>query len=449
MSEFWTSTVSGPSFFLFLLATCLVLLDLGDLLLRLHYRRHLRREDAGIPSHSGLGPSADWAPDQLRAALQPYALVVSVHNPGPELDDFLTSMQPYRSRLWVIDDASTDETWPRLQAAKIHCIRGERNQHKPGAIKRLLTALPRDVVTVVVLDPDVRIRDRRIAGLSDLERVLFDFQQTGMAAMCPRIAIRRGGWLARLQAFEYWLAFDLGRRSLVTQTITSGIAVYRRDALARILDAHTLSIYAEDLKNALLLLEHGERVYYDGRLVFETDGPRDWRGWFSQRVGWSFGFIKVYAEHWRALARRCRGRPASTTYQYLVYMGGFCLLGHPLKVLSVGVLAVSAASAVQHVFGPTGMPDIAATSPAYVLAAYLAYTAYALVALQVGVGPADRRYLLPVVPFYFAYTLAHLAPMTLGYVNWLSIQLGGRRLYHDHYESDPSVAQGPSRGAPQ
>jgi len=83
-----------------------------------------------------------------------------------------------------------------------------------------------------------------------------------------------------------------------------------------------------------------------------------------------------------------------------------------------------------------------------VLGAYLAYTAYALVALRVGVGRADRWYLLPVVPLYFAYALAHLAPMTLGYMNWLAVQLWGRRLYRDHYESEACLAQGPSRGAP-
>src|SRR5437016_5695941 len=146
-----------------------------------------------------------------------------------------SAFAPYRDHLWVIDDASTDDTWLRLQQSGVRCVRASTNHKKPGALKALLAHLPPEIATVVVLDPDVRILDQRRRQLPDLETVIFEFQQSRMAAATPRIVVRPTSWLARMQAFEYDLACAIGRKSLVDHSITSGIAVYRRDALERAL----------------------------------------------------------------------------------------------------------------------------------------------------------------------------------------------------------------------
>ena len=125
----------------------------------------------------------------------------------------------------------------------------------------------------MVIDPDIRIRGITGGSSAELERVLSDFQQSGAAAVCPRVMIEPDGFLARFQAFEYALAFRVGRESLADFSITSGVSFYRRDALLRALHEHSLSVYAEDFENALILLSQGERIYYDGRLVVSTEGP--------------------------------------------------------------------------------------------------------------------------------------------------------------------------------
>jgi cellulose synthase/poly-beta-1,6-N-acetylglucosamine synthase-like glycosyltransferase len=424
----------------YLFGSLVVFVDLFDLLLRL-YVRHARTlpsarrlgAPTSVPLHVG-----DFTPYEMRLHLRPYALLASVHNAGAELEAFLEAMQPHRAHLWIFDDASTDDTWTRLRGSGVRCLRGERNRKKPWAIKQLLAALPPEVVTVVVLDPDARILDQGPRSLSDLERVLFEFQRSGMAALCPRIAIRPDGWLARLQAFEYWLAFSLGRKGLADHTITSGIAVYRRDALESVLQAHSLSVYAEDLRNTLILLREGERIYYDGRLVVQTEGKSEWRSWFSQRVGWFFGLIKVYTEHLRDMLR-CTGRRPLLFYQLVVYMGVFTLLLHVLKLLSLGVLVASVANGLDNSLGLDWIPDVRATNPLYAVLAYLKYTGLALIALITAVGRGQRRQLLSVVPSYFVYVLIHLVPITVGYLNWLSLRLWGRRLYRDHYQEEDSI----------
>ena len=440
----WTAvgTLNPP---LFLLANLVLFTDCFDFLLRLYFfQQHtlckVTREvsPTSVPLHVG-----SFEPAEMKRRLRPYAVLVSVHNPSPrELQGFLEGMRPYRDRLWVIDDASTDDTWERLQRARIQAVRASRNRHKPGALRELLAILPPEIETIVVLDPDARILDGG-GPISDLERVLFDFQCSGMAAMCPRLVLREGTWLERLQGFEYGMSFGLGRRSLADHCITSGLSVYRRDALASTLSRHTLSIYAEDLKNACLLLSQGERIYYDGRLVIETEGKRTWRGWFSQRVGWFYGLMKVYCEHAgdaiRGAARRGAEGRFAYLYHFVVYMGLFLLVLHPLRVASAVLLALSAANGLDWLAGLHCIPDVPATDPAYFPLVYVKYLGLCTVAMMVTAVSRQRWRLLTVIPVYFLYVLAQVVPITVGYLNWFTLRLLGRRLYRDHFQAEESV----------
>jgi hypothetical protein len=53
---------------------------------------------------------------------------------------------------------------------------------------------------------------------------------------------------------------------------------------------------------------------------------------------------------------------------------------------------------------------------------------------------AERAYIAPIVPLYLFYALTHIAPMTVGYTNWVTMKLWGRRVYRDHYEPLPSAS---------
>ena len=54
------------------------------------------------------------------------------------------------------------------------------------------------------------------------------------------------------------------------------------------------------------------------------------------------------------------------------------------------------------------------------------------------------------MPIYLFYAIAHIAPMSVGFGNFIALKLWGRRLYQDHYEprprgADPDEEQ-PTRG---
>ena len=418
---------------LFVLANSIVILDLFDLLLRVHIRRDHTRGTRGEPAPTSVRLNiGSFTPYQVRLHVEPYALLVSVHNAEEELEDFLGSLRLFQNHLWVIDDASTDNTWFQLQRARVRCIHTSTNLKKPGAIKELLSHLPREIATVVILDPDARIRKEETESLAQFERVVFEFQRSGMAALCPRLAVSEDGWLPRLQALEYSMAFSLGRKSLSDHCVTSGIAIYRRDALEKLLQSHTLSVYAEDLKNAFILMGRGEKIYYDGRLVIDTAGKRTWREWFSQRVGWFYGLIKVYQEHFAEVRRGTQKRPFFV-YQYLIYMGGFTVLLHPLKLASLGLLILGMANGLDYLLDLEWIPDVGLTEPAYFLFAYVQYTCVAVAAIFFTEERQERPRLLVAAPAYFLYALAQLVPITVGYLNWLAVRLRGQRLYRDHY----------------
>jgi cellulose synthase/poly-beta-1,6-N-acetylglucosamine synthase-like glycosyltransferase len=424
------------------LANLIVYTDALDFVLRLHVRR--RHTATASETANNRHVSIDLPgilPDGSRRTVpiqQPYAIIASVFNLGDTFDDFVHAFGPYRERMWLISDGSTDNTVTRLHQAGWRCFDEGINRRKPAALRVLLERLPSHIEVVVVVDPDIRIRGRRGGSSADLERVIGDFQQSGAAAVCPRIMIERDGFLARFQAFEYALAFRVGRESLADYSITSGVSIYRRDALSRALRAHSLSVYAEDFENAVILLAQGERIYYDGRLVVSTEGPGTLGRWFSQRVGWYHGLLKVYTQRFGAILRISKRAPFAM-YHFVVYIGGLSLALHLVKIISATLLVISLVGGLDNLFMVNLLPKNTLTHPASFIGAIGSYLALGVLALFTAVPKSERAYVAPIVPLYLFYALTHIVPMTVGFGNFIALQLWGRRLYRDHYEPTTSA----------
>jgi cellulose synthase/poly-beta-1,6-N-acetylglucosamine synthase-like glycosyltransferase len=439
----------GLSILIFALANLIVYTDALDLALRLYMRR---RQTVGSPGIAGSDQLKETSIDldaivphdsRLEVPVSPYAIIASVFNIEDHIEEFIEALGPYRDRVWLISDGSTDNTVLRLTQAGWRCFDDEVNRRKPGAIRRLLERIPSHIETIMVIDPDIHIRGLRDGSVIDLNRFVSDFQQSEAAAACPRIMIEPDGFLARFQSFEYALAFCVGRRSLADFSITSGcVSIYRRSALTRVLNEHSLSVYAEDLENAVILLGQGERVYYDGRLVVSTEGPRTWARWFSQRVGWYHGLLKVYVERFPEVLKISRRSPFAI-YHYLVYVGGLSLAMHLVKVVSATVLVLSLLNGVNALLLDTLLPRQDLLNPEYFTAAISSYLALGVIALFTCVPKAERAYAAPIVPIYLCYALVHVVPMTVGFANYFALRWFRRRIYRDHYERpvDPSVAK--------
>lgn len=433
---------SDFSFLIYGLANVIVFTDAVDFAVRLYaHRRHTAASAGRGTADSGL-LSVDL-PSLGRSVIgrtraRPYAIVASVFNLEDEIDDFMARWEPYREHVWLISDGSTDNTVRRLHQAGWRCLDEEVNRRKPGALRRLLQTLPARIETVMVTDPDVRICPRREGSVVDLERVVADLQQSGAAAACPRVEVERDGLLGRFQALEYALTFVIGRRSMADFGVTSGVSIYRRDALERALARHSLSVYAEDLETALILLNDGERIYYDGRLLTSTQGVTSLRHWFSQRVGWYHGLLRVYTERFRELWRIGRRDPFAM-YNFVGYLGVLGLGLHALKLLSAALLSLSIAGVFDNLFVFHVLPYTGLVNPVYFAAATVSYLALGALALFTCLPQRDRAYVAPILPIYFLYVLLHLVPITLGFANWVALKLWQRRLFRDHYQAQEDI----------
>ena len=437
------------SYLLYALANLIVFTDAIDFGLRLYVHRRHTAVTADLSRGAVRQLSIDLPaaqrklgrPITARATCRPYAIIASIYNLEDELDEFMERLEPHRDHVWLISDGSTDRTARRLQQWGWRCLDEEENRHKPAALRHLLQTLPPQIETVMVIDPDVKICGRHEGSVIDLERAIADLQQSGAAAACPRIAIERDGFLARFQALEYTLTFMVGRRSLADYGVTSGVSIYRRDALEWALEQHSMSIYAEDLENTVVLLHAGERIYYDGRLVVSTHGPHTLRRWYSQRVGWYYGFLRLYTQRTRELWRIGRRAPFAM-YNFIGYMGVLGLGLHVLRIASAALLLVSAAAILDGLFALGLLPTGRAINPASFAGAIGSYLVLAVIALFTVVPRRERAYVGPILPIYFLYVLAHIVPITVGFGNWVALRLWGRRIYRDHYqlrEDDPTV----------
>ena len=431
---------AGFSILVMAVANLIVYTDALDFALRLYMRRRHTVAPGGVPEGNRNGNlsvnlAAILPPDGRRAVpALPFAIIASVFNLEDRLEEFMEAFGPYRHRVWLISDRSTDNTVLRLRQAGWRCFDDGVNRRKPGALRRLLEHLPAHIETVMVIDPDIRIRGLNDGSTIDMDEFISDFQQSGAAAACPRIMIEPDGFLARFQAFEYALAFRVGRESLADFSITSGVSFYRRSALARALSEHSLSVYAEDFENALILLSHGERIYYDGRLVVSTEGPGTLQHWFSQRVGWYHGLVKVYVERFSEVLRIGLRSPFAA-YHYLVYIGGLSLAIHLIKIVSAVLLLLSFLGGMGALLLDDFVPQGTLGNPEYFTAAIGSYLALGVIALFTCVPKAERAYTAPIVPLYLCYAVTHIVPMTVGFGNFFALRLFGRRIYQDHYEN--------------
>jgi hypothetical protein len=424
------------------LANIIVFTDALDFGVRLYaHRRHTAASaDLGTAEFRLLSVDLPilGRPAYGRERARPFAIVASIFNLEDRLDDFMARWAPYREHLWLISDGSTDNTVKRLHQAGWRCLEEEVNRRKPGALRRLLATLPARIETVMVTDPDVRICSRREGSMAGLERVVADLQHCGAAAACPRVEMERDGLLGRFQALEYALTFVVGRRSMADFGVTSGVSIYRRDALERALERHSQSVYAEDLETALILLNDGERIYYDGRLVVSTDRPNSWRHWFSQRVGWYHGLLRVYTERFPEVWRIGRRDPFAM-YNFVGYLGVLGLGLHALKLASAALLSLTVAAVLDNLFVFHLLPYAGLVNPVYFVGASVSYLALGTLALFTVVPDRDRAYIAPILPIYFLYVLLHLVPITLGFANWLALKLWHRRLFRDHYQTHEDV----------
>jgi hypothetical protein len=183
----------------------------------------------------------------------------------------------------------------------------------------------------------------------------------------------------------------------------------------------------------VLLLAQGERIYYDDRLTIETHAKPTWQSLFSQRVGWSFGGVKVFAERLPQLLAIGRRSPLGA-YQYLGYLGLVGIVLMPLKLVAIAILATSFLRTLDDLLLLHLVPAHRWNEPLLFVLWYVKSLVVLACACWVALPRGERARHLGTLPFYAFYALLQNLPVALGYLNFLTFKSLGVRLYHDHYQ---------------
>ena len=100
------------------------------------------------------------------------------------------------------------------------------------------------------------------------------------------------------------------------------------------------------------------------------------------------------------------------------------------------------ANALDTLFALGLVPDNALTDPRYFAATYTTYVLLCVCFHAYAPLPVRLPTAIVAIVFYPFYAAVHAFPMAVGYLNWISYRLAGKRIYRDHYEATIGAESG-------
>ncbi|MGH3411072.1 MAG: glycosyltransferase [Streptosporangiaceae bacterium] len=207
-----------------------------------------------------------------------------------------------RLRVFVIDDASTDET-PQVVAAKaaeyrgsvVHLRREVGGQGKAHALNHGLAQVLADdwMQAVLIMDSDVIYEP---PSLRLMTRHLAD-PRVGSVTAYIKEGSRPGNYLTRFIGYEYITAQAAARRSQnvlgAIACLAGGAQLHSRanlEAIGGRIDTGTL---AEDTITTIKTQLRGARVVFEPHAVVWAEEPGTIGGLWKQRLRWARGNVQV------------------------------------------------------------------------------------------------------------------------------------------------------------
>jgi cellulose synthase/poly-beta-1,6-N-acetylglucosamine synthase-like glycosyltransferase len=252
---------------------------------------------------------------------------------------------PDALRVYVVDDASTDDT-PLVVQAKaaqypgrvVHLRRTRGGQGKAHTLNHGLAVILADdwMQALLITDADVIFEP---AALRTMARHLAD---TGVGAVTAYIkeGSRPGTFLTRFVGYEYVTAQAAARRGQnvlgVVACLAGGAQLHSRANLVALGGLVDTSSLAEDTVTTFETQLRGRQVVFEPHAVCWAEEPGDVASLWKQRLRWARGNVQVTGRYKRVWFRQPlsrRGRPYG--------LGGltfgitwFCLLLQPVFMIT-------------------------------------------------------------------------------------------------------------------
>ncbi|WP_421743373.1 glycosyltransferase [Cellulomonas sp.] len=248
--------------------------------------------------------------NHLRASaphLPRVVVIVPAWNEGAVLAaslDRLMSLQypPDRLKVFVVDDASTDDT-PDVVRAKavqyddriVHLRREQGGQGKAHTLNHgIRYALDDDwMQALLIMDADVIYRPD---SLRRMARHLAD-ENVGAVTAFIREGSGRPGSVARFIGYEYVTAQAAARRAQNVMSamacLAGGAQLHSRENLEAVGGQVDTSTLAEDTYTTFLTQLNGRRVVFEPAAVVLAEEPDTVTALWKQRVRWARGNVQI------------------------------------------------------------------------------------------------------------------------------------------------------------
>jgi len=222
---------------------------------------------------------------------------------GPSIDRMMALEYPKdRLRVYIVDDASTDET-PDIVRAKeeqypgsvVHLRREQGGQGKAHTLNHGLTVLLEDdwMEAMLITDADVLFEPN---SLRKLTRHLAD-PEVGAVTAYIKEGTPKPNYMTRFIGFEYVTAQAAGRRAQnvlgALACLAGGAQLHSRANVEGLGGRIDTSSLAEDTVTTFSTQLAGRRVVFDGDAVAWAEEPDDIRGLWKQRLRWARGNVQV------------------------------------------------------------------------------------------------------------------------------------------------------------
>ncbi len=238
--------------------------------------------------------------------MPPVSVLIPAHNEESGIVETVRSVLANRYaalEVVVVDDGSTDDTYPLLQRTfpedgrlRVH---RQAKAGKATALNGALRLATHDIV--VAIDADTRLGPETIRTLVRH----FDDARIGAVSGNARVG-NHGAWITRFQSIEYICAFNLERRALdVLNAITvvpGAVGAWRRDLILQV-GGFPQETLAEDTDLTLTIRRLGYRIRYDEDAVGYTEVPVTTAALAKQRFRWLFGTLQSAWKHRAVLFR--------------------------------------------------------------------------------------------------------------------------------------------------
>jgi biofilm PGA synthesis N-glycosyltransferase PgaC len=208
----------------------------------------------------------------------------------------------------VIDDGSTDRTKSIVEdiAARDSRLRIVDSPHKgkAHALNLGLSACRTELVCTV--DADTHLTPQALIRI--VARLLISPPDTAAVAGSIQVRNREGGFLARLQHFDYYLSIASIKRqqALLQGTLVAqgAFSLYRAEVVAEV--GGWPDMLGEDIVLTWGILRRGLRCVFEPTAIAYTEVPTRLSAYLRQRQRWSRGMIEGLRLHGVSLVTQRR-----------------------------------------------------------------------------------------------------------------------------------------------